>query len=1057
MKNKTKNNFSRKRKLRSVVLWGFLVFVVLFLAGIIWVKYFLPEGKIKVIVSEKLTAALDRPVKIEALSIDPFGKLEIQGVKIGFRKEEKPGEGEYFSLEKLSVRFRLLSLFRRKVDITNVVLTKPQFHLVSSVVSSREKFINRKIKTHKKTEALPKKLPLSFGLRKFSLKNFRFAITMGEADAKKTLILDGVNLEVFRLYVSRSYSKEKEKMGGEIRLFTQKGKIFLKDRNTAYRWKTDLNFAGEWGKKAEWSLGGNLTVIGGSAIHFNAHVHGVGFDRVVFDKINLFLSSQKILHIAGVVDHPGENGDIDITAGGDVIDLAELNKNLKKFLPSALFDPLKDMEIDGFLSLLRGRIKGNLREIDFVFSSVLKKGKVESRAEGMKLQGANFKLQARGLWAREGLKKGEISGNFYADSFRYKKDSTFSSTVEKISFDLNSELNKAFIPSHGVLKGKVEKILGGSLGVDFHLAGKNNQLKDIEISGNIRADSLKLESLQDSARVMGKIDIATDFKVNGKENIRISVTAFSPEIFYNTGKSIEAFPSIRLTSYINGHAGRHFEEFILDSANINLDQLFKAQFTGKFVGHEKRFSFSLEGKIDNRRIYRFLPDEFKKQMMETNFGGEETISAVVSGKQVGDSSDVFINGKFGLKNVSLEIPAQSFSMEEVAGEIKFSGSPEKITGNAKISLGKIFARQMRSMPVDGSISFNWQMAAMENFSISDGRIAFGSLGVKSDFFFSIINMSKSPLFSGGIEMNFVSADSMEIVNGMSALGSLTSNLKLKTINPEKQWMRVTGEIKIDSLDLAREGLFRFRKIEAAIPFQADFDFPGKKFLPPPENYHPFSWIEYEKYRPVYKNFSPLMGNFRVKGIEIAGYRMSDFMMDIDVEKGYVQIPWFNVNVLGGNIGGHLLLKLGTGMKDDISYEIRAQISRINSVALVSAGTGSEEETELDAALAFEGKGIDFDKGIDLDGFFHISKIGPKFASTLLKGIDPQGSDRSIRLTRRLLNAGWKPKLLSFELRHGYVYPSLVLSQPWFSPIRIPGRLEYGRLPLAFFLKDKGSK
>jgi len=104
-------------------------------------------------------------------------------------------------------------------------------------------------------------------------------------------------------------------------------------------------------------------------------------------------------------------------------------------------------------------------------------------------------------------------------------------------------------------------------------------------------------------------------------------------------------------------------------------------------------------------------------------------------------------------------------------------------------------------------------------------------------------------------------------------------------------------------------------------------------------------------------------------------------------------------------------------------------------------------------MAFQGKGIDLERGIDLEGYFYITKMGPKFASTLLESMDPGGSDRSIRMTRRLLNMGWKPKLFSFDLRHGYVYPSLMLTQPWFSPVRIPGKLEYGRLPLAFFLQN----
>ena len=1057
MKNKTKKNLSTRKKLRRIILWGFIVFVALFVVGVIAIKYFLPEEKIKAIVSEKLTTTLDRPVRIKTLSIDPFGKIDIQGVKIGFRKEEEIEKGDYFSLERLSVRFKLISLLRRKINITDVVITKPQFHLISSIVSSPEKSSNKKIKTHKRTETVKRKLPFSFALRKFSLKNFRFAVTIGETDTRKTLILDGVNLEVFRLYLPRNYLKEKGRIGGKIRVFTQKGKVFLKDVNTTYQWKTDLNFTAEWNRKAKWNLGGNLILSGsaGSGIIFDMQVRGAGFARIVLDRINVSLANQKVLHVAGSIDHPKKNADIDLTVGGDVLDIAEVKKDLQRLLPPILFEPLEGVNIDGSLSFLRGKIKGNLQQIDFKLSSMLKEGKIESQTKDVRAQGGNFTVEAKGSWTREGIKKGRISGKIDVASFYYKSDSTFSVPGEKISLNLDSKINKAFIPSQGFLKGRVEKILSGSMGLALYWTGENNRLEKIQISGNIHADSLKLESLQDSARVMGKVNIAADVKGNGKGNIRIDVTGFSPGIFYNTGKTIEAFPPVRLTSYISGHAEQHFKKFLLDSANLNLDELFKAQFTGKFVKPDQKFSLLLEGNIYNKKIYSFLPTGLKKQMEGVNFSGEETISVIVNGRQTSNSSDVFVDGEFGLKNVSLEIPTQFFSMKKVTGKVKFSGSPKKITGDAKISLGKIFERKMRTQPIPGGrFSFNWQMVSPDSLSINAGKIELDSLGVTGSFFFGIGSMNRFPKMAGMAEMNFMSKDSIEIINNLLALGNLNCRLNLKTIDPKKQWIKMTGEVKIDSLDLIRRGLFRFHRVEGRIPLRADFDLSKKRFLPPPANYQPYSWVEYQKYRSVYRSFSPLIGNFRVKEIEVAGYTMSNFLMDIDAEKNYLQIPWFNINVLGGNIGGYFLLRLGSEAKNDISYEIRAQISRINSAALVNAGAGSKEATELDATLVFRGKGIDFNQGIDLDGFFHISKMGSKFASTLLKGIDPKGSDRTIQLTRRLLNAGWKPKLFSFELRHGYVYPSLVLSQPWFSPIRIPNRLEYGRLPLAFFLKNK---
>ena len=277
-----------------------------------------------------------------------------------------------------------------------------------------------------------------------------------------------------------------------------------------------------------------------------------------------------------------------------------------------------------------------------------------------------------------------------------------------------------------------------------------------------------------------------------------------------------------------------------------------------------------------------------------------------------------------------------------------------------------------------------------------------------------------------------------------------------TLDADNQWFRLEGNMAIESLDIEGKSEFSVNGISGNIPFQLDLDQKERKLLVD-RGYRPLSWIEYENQRSVGPPFSRAFENFKIKKINADQYTVSNIICDIDIRKGFIQIPWFNVQLFDGSVGGSIQVQLGSGMKEDISYKLQAHASRINSAALGDFGLDKQEETELNAAMAFEGRGIQFQKEINLDGYFHITQIGPRFASILLRGMDPEGSDRSIRMTRYLLDRGWKPKLFSFELRHGYVYPSLMLSQPWFSPIRIPGRLEYGRLPLVFFLKMSKQK
>ena len=259
---------------------------------------------------------------------------------------------------------------------------------------------------------------------------------------------------------------------------------------------------------------------------------------------------------------------------------------------------------------------------------------------------------------------------------------------------------------------------------------------------------------------------------------------------------------------------------------------------------------------------------------------------------------------------------------------------------------------------------------------------------------------------------------------------------------------------MDSLNVRQQELVSVRGIGGKIPIQAELD-PVKAGLVPNARWKPRPGFLYESFREYYRGATREVDNFRIRRIEAAGYTVRDVSMDIRLAGGILEVPRFSLNLLEGNIGGSLWLNPGTGVPDSITYSIQCQASSINAAAMLAPGVKKKEETELNASLSFTGRGVDIKKGIDLDGYFYITQIGPKFASTLLKGMDAAGSDRNIRMTRRLLDAGWKPKLFSFELRHGYVYPSLSLSQPWFSPVRLPPRVEYGRLPLEFFMKNPG--
>ncbi|MDZ7345868.1 MAG: hypothetical protein ONA69_03655, partial [candidate division KSB1 bacterium] len=154
---------------------------------------------------------------------------------------------------------------------------------------------------------------------------------------------------------------------------------------------------------------------------------------------------------------------------------------------------------------------------------------------------------------------------------------------------------------------------------------------------------------------------------------------------------------------------------------------------------------------------------------------------------------------------------------------------------------------------------------------------------------------------------------------------------------------------------------------------------------------------------------------------------------------------------GGNIAGQFSLSAGEKDPLDASYKLTAHISSINSSLLLPSA--ASEKSNITAHAELRGRGLDINKGIDLDGYFNISEIESKVADNLLRSLDPEGKDSGIRSTRLLINRGFKPKLFRFEIRHGFCYPAVYFQQPWYFPVRlIGGGIELSRIPIVTLLK-----
>jgi len=1060
MKKKKKKRLSKGRRFFKICFRTIVILILLLAIGVVLLSFLYPEEKLGSLVSDKLTVAMGRSVRIEGVSIRPWGKIDVWGVRMGFTEEEGRGDGPFFLLDHLTVQYRMLSLFSRRLDITGVSIDGPLLHVVSLLPDSSKA---RSVGTEEKV--LFTALPVSFGLFHLALKDFSFTLTIPDSSGESEMSISDVHLEVSDIRVPRNYIDAPENLRGKIRFFIRNGEFRLTQEEMTLRMAATMDLTAVWKREGKWDIDGLLTLKPfdsneESEIGLSLGLSGMGYGKDIrIRKCDVSLGERRVVTVDGVIDQLGPDARFSLNVGSEGLQLETVAETMRAILPSHLMEPLERIMYSGNLHMLEGEIQGQPERVQFALRSSLNNGRAEFPSGGFVVEDVMINIESKGTWTPKGLEEGELSCHMNMGGVDYALNDTSRLSIEGISVHLKSKLDSLFIPVQGILEGHVEDLLGGSLGMDVQWnpgEGSESLVDRLIVHGHVHGDSLDIASFQNSASgVEGNFNVALDVETEGLTDIDVSILVYSDSLNYKVEDTIESTPALRLTSNMALHTDSLFQEWVLDSCVVKLNNLISGQMKGSFSVPDGKFQLALhQAFIENKEIPNFFTDKLKEELEGLELWGKEEISLDIAGSQDQDSTTILVDGHIRFIGVGMAHPVQLLRIEEIEGDIEIGGPPEQLGGRADILVGKVRVETMRSEPYQGSqLSFDWRMFSPDSLAIEKGKIHVKPMAIKGDFFFGLGQLTQLPKMYVGAELKFESKDSVEVLPDMFAMGSLSCRLKGSTLDPEKQWVQLVGELAVDSLDVIMTDVFHVKKMKGRMPFQLEADQAEMRFLPH-GTYSPRPWVEYESQRLAFKNLISEMGGLSVETIEVMGYRMDDLTMDVDMRNGYVQIPWFNVNILDGNFGGSILVNLREGTKRDIAYEIRAQASRINSATLanIRIKDKDEEETELNASLAFQGTGIDLAQGIDLEGFFHITKIGPKFASTLLQGMDPQGSDRSIRLTRRFLNSGWKPVLFSFELRHGYVYPSLVLSQPWFSPIRIPERLEYGRLPLEFFLK-----
>jgi hypothetical protein len=117
------------KRLKKIILWAIIVFVIVIVVGVGGIILFFPKEKVKQMAIDKISTSLDRKVTIDDISVSFLGGIGayLEGIKIDNPEGFK--EPYFLQAEALDIKLQFWPLLRKEVQIDKLILVKPEILL----------------------------------------------------------------------------------------------------------------------------------------------------------------------------------------------------------------------------------------------------------------------------------------------------------------------------------------------------------------------------------------------------------------------------------------------------------------------------------------------------------------------------------------------------------------------------------------------------------------------------------------------------------------------------------------------------------------------------------------------------------------------------------------------------------------------------------------------------------------------------------------------------------------------------------------------------------------
>lgn len=1090
-----KNNRKKKSIIRKIVKIIFILFII-FIAGLfalsIYLNFAFPPDRIKQEVTSLLSAELDgRPVTIENLSFNLFNKLEIRNLIIFSKNTTNTESEEFVTIDEVTLHYRLLSLLNRVIKIHKIRVNNPSINLVfdersnthaDDIIASEQQADS----TLQSSDTLIINTPLSLDLNTFEFNNFTAALYY---ISDKTRISGFINNFTIHL---NDVSVPKGDLDNLLSYSTFDLSLLIPEKSNwimtydsiesdyTLRIKTtlasamDVQMNGLENISSEVAINienieiderhhdvyikkgnqENILRLATSA-RINARSEEIWIDRVLID-----LFEQRFIDLSGSIRKVAEDTLLDLNLTETQIDLHRLKRSLENTIPAIMEIDLNQVDIRGNLIFRESELIGPLsrnadKELTFNPQFVVDSLSMIWSDLGLSMLNWNGDLIFSGRLRASQFLSGYLESKIRGDRFVLSLDDTSDLSFDEFEMTLTSDISEKYYPENLRFVADIKQFLGGTANLTCEVE-RVNDLNDIIGELRVQVVDSHLEDVPDSP-IMGLVNGSMGFDT---EPGRLSITVMTDSLYFVEGTDRIVFPPVTLNMISKFEIDENFKFFTFDSIGLAANDFLKMKARVNIRPDQNtEFQMIIDSLIiHHSSLYRFVPAFYKEGIHDLRILGETMGDMNLQGILDQESNLEFdIDGRIVL-DAAIAYEDIKMNIPHLKGDINFLGDENAFEATSRFLLDDLTMRGVRTIPVDSiliDLSMNldhYNRMIVDHFRIDIPDMAM-NLNVRG-----IIGLDSTQTMDFKANAIMDSPEPISMVDDLYVSGKLGLTLNLKSVRDEALFhctMNVNG-LNASYLDQAKVAdvngrIDMIQGIDLKSLSLLDQNNPGAIFS------SSMNYLNYDVLN-SYHGSTDQRSMLTIDKIEFDQYSISNCVFNFVLANGSVEIPEFAFNIYDGNARGSIYLNLGDGDLQKMTYYMKANMSRINSAKLLPRSKISGKASELNMNMEINGSGLDVSKEIDLTGAMYVTQIGSNFTDNILIALDPKQTDKSIQDTRRLLNWGYKPKLISCEVKHGYIYPEIHLSKGNFLTRLIPlnlsgGKIELARIPIKILLSE----